>query len=142
MKKVLSHPHFWRISGLLLIDGLLFGLSDPQRVPSPMLAIGFILLVITLYQLMVGLLMAANWYGLPGRAHRRRQARVSTGVISGLIALQSIGELGLRDVLVLLPLAVIAYLYVSYAKAKPGKAAASGERQSVTGNPASLLSLE
>ena len=116
--KIASHPRFWLVSCLLVVDGLFFGLSDPQKVPSLLLAAGFLLMVATLYQLMLGLLHAADWYGLPGKAHRRRQARIVTGLAGGLIALQSIGELGQRDVLVLLPLAVLAYLYISYGKGK------------------------
>lgn len=116
--RIIRNPRFWRISGLLAVDGVIFGLTDPQQVPSLMLAGGFILLAITLYQLVLAVLHAAGWYGLPGGAHRKRQARVLTGLIGGLIALQSIGELGPRDVLVLLPLAVIVYLYISYGKAE------------------------
>jgi hypothetical protein len=137
MKNVLSHPHFWRVAGLLAADGLLFGLSHPQRVPSFILGVAFVLLVITLYQIVLGLLMIANWYGLPGRAHRRRQARLLTGVIGGLIALQSIGELGVRDILVAVPLALLAYLYISYGKSGKGKAVMSSRAQ-----PTSLLQAE
>jgi hypothetical protein len=114
--RTISSPHFWRVSGLLVIDGVIFGLTDPRQVPSFVLAGGFILLAVTLYQIVLALLHAAGWYGLPGGAHRKRQARVLTGLVGGLIALQSIGELGPRDILVLLPLALIAYLYISYSK--------------------------
>lgn len=130
--KIVSRRQFWKISALLAADALVFGISDPQKVPSWMLAAGFLLLMVTLCQLLSVVLMAANWYGLPGRAHRKRQVRVLTGVIGGLIALQSIGELGQRDVLVLVPLAVIAYAYISYGK---GQIAKSGARESA---PASL----
>jgi hypothetical protein len=116
--KIASHSRFWLISGLLLADGLLFGLSNPGRVSSWLLAVGFVLMALTLYQLLYGLLKAADWYGLPGKAHRHRQARTLTGLVAGVIALQSIGELGRRDVLVLLPLALLAYLYMSYGKGK------------------------
>jgi hypothetical protein len=114
--KLISHRRFQLIVLLFAVDGIIFGLTDPQQVPSIMLAGGFLLLAITLYQLLLGLLQAANWYGLPGSKHRKRQARTLTGLVSGLIALQSIGELGSRDVLVLLPLAFVAYLYISYGK--------------------------
>lgn len=114
--KLISHRRFQFIALLFAVDGVIFGLTDPQQVPSFMLAGGFLLLAVTLYQLILGLLQAANWYGLPGSAHRKRQARTLTGLVAGLIALQSIGELGGRDVLVLLPLAFIAYLYISYGK--------------------------
>lgn len=118
MKKIVSHSRFWLICGLLAADGLLFGLTDPHEVPSLLLAGGFVLLLVTLYQLFLVALAAAGWYGLPGGTHRQRQARVLTGVFGGLIGLQSVGELGIRDVLVLLPLAVIAYLYISYGKSQ------------------------
>lgn len=116
--KILLHPRFWRLSGLLLLDGLVFGLSNPQHVPSFMLAAGFLLLVATFYQIILAVLAAADWYGLPGKAHRRRQARILTGVAGGLIALQSVGELGTRDILVAVPLALLVYLYISYGKGK------------------------
>ncbi|HVV25419.1 MAG TPA: hypothetical protein VHC21_00055 [Candidatus Saccharimonadales bacterium] len=117
LTKLIAHARFRLIMLLLMVDTVVFGLTDPQQVPSFMLAGGFVLLAITLYQIILGLLRAANWYGLPGGAHRKRQARTLTGLIGGLIALQSIGELGSRDVLVLLPLAFITYLYISYGKA-------------------------
>lgn len=125
--RILKSPRFWRASGLLAVDGMIFGLTDPQQVPSFLLAGGFILLAVTLYQVVLALLHAASWYGLPGGAHRRKQARVLTGLVSGLIALQSIGELGPRDVLVLLPLALIAYLYTSYGKEERAPAMAPAE---------------
>jgi len=117
LTKLIAHARFRLIMLLLAADAVVFGLTDPQQVPSFMLAGGFLLLAITLYQIVLGLLQAANWYGLPGSAHRKRQARTLTGLVAGLVALQSIGELGSRDVLVLLPLAFIAYLYISYGKA-------------------------
>jgi hypothetical protein len=125
--RTLKSPRFWRVSGLLAVDGVIFGLTDPQQVPSFVLAGGFVLLMVTLYQLVLALLRAASWYGLPGGAHRRKQARVLTGLMSGLIALQSIGELGPRDVFVLLPLALIAYLYTSYGKGERAPAMAPAE---------------
>jgi uncharacterized membrane protein YccC len=117
MKKLLSHKRFRRIALLIVVDAVVFGLTDPQQVPSIALAAGFLLLAVTLYQVFLGLLQLANWYGLPGAVHRHRQARTLTALVGGLVALQSIGELGRRDVLVLLPLAFMAYLYMSYGKA-------------------------
>jgi hypothetical protein len=130
MKKLISKSRFWRIVGLLAVDAFIFGLSDPHRVPSFMLAVGFVLLVITTYQIILALLLVAGWYGLPGAAHRRRQARVLTGVTGGVVALQSMGELVVRDISVLLPLALLAYLYISYGKSKSAPAQSQGRGQS------------
>jgi hypothetical protein len=116
MKKLLLHSRFRRIALLIMVDAVVFGLTDPQQVPSIALAGGFLLLAVTLYQIFLGLLQLANWYGLPGAVHRHRQARTLTALVGGLVALQSIGELGARDILVLLPLAFMAYLYISYGK--------------------------
>jgi hypothetical protein len=114
--KLLTHPRIRVILILLVADSVLFSLTNPDNVPSLMLAGGFLLLTATLYCLALGLMAIAGWYGLSTSRHRRRFARITTGVVASLIALQSIGELSMRDVLVLLPLAVLAYLYVSYGR--------------------------
>lgn len=84
-----------------------------------MLVAGFLLLAVSLYAVLLGVLKIGSWYGLSSVKHRRRLARTTAGVLSGIIALQSIGELSSRDILVLLPLALIAYLYMSYGRARP-----------------------
>jgi uncharacterized membrane protein YfhO len=112
--KLLTHPRIRVILILLIADSLLFSLTNPDNVPSLMLISGFLLLAATFYYLVLGLMAVAGWYGLSTPKHRRRFARLTTGVVAGVIALQSIGELSARDILVLLPLAILAYLYVSY----------------------------
>jgi hypothetical protein len=52
-------------------------------------------------------------YGLRVK-HERRAAMISGGIIAGLMALQSIGQLTFRDLFVLVPLISIAYFYISY----------------------------
>ena len=111
-----ARPRPWLAMCLLVADGLFFGLSNPATVPSFALAISFILFVLTLYQLLHGLMILGSWYGLSrSKRTRRRLAGTMAGLISGLVALQSIGELGSRDVLVLVPLAIGIYLYNTYA---------------------------
>lgn len=81
-----------------------------------MIMVGFGLLVVTIYYLVYGLVSLAGLYGL--RAKRKQRLSLAlTGVLGILIALQSVGELGGRDILVLLPLAMLGYLYSSYLKA-------------------------
>jgi hypothetical protein len=114
MMKIVSHSRKWPLAVLAVADIVVFTGSDPRSAPSWVLFIGFILLAVSFYVLLLGLLKLAAWYGIsPGR-HRKRFIRLTAGLFSGLVALQSIGELGPRDVLVLLPLAVLVCLYLAY----------------------------
>lgn len=115
--------HFWRITGLLVADSLLFGTTDPRDTPSFMLIVGFLLLSATIYYMLDGLFALTKLYGLPVR-HRRRALRTMTLLVSGLLALQSIGQLSARDILILAPLTSLLYFYVAYSKAARQRAAA------------------
>lgn len=108
----------WYSAGLLASDVLFFVLTNPKTVAAPLLVVGFLLLTATIYILLKAGLWLGGLYGLPLGGHRQRLALFGTGVIGGLLALQSIGELTGRDVLVLLPLAVLLYVYLSYGRAK------------------------
>ena len=120
-----SHPRRWLIAGIVVADAVLFGTTNPHSAPSWLLVAGFLLLSLNFYLVLLGLLRLAGWYGLPVGRHSRF-ARTAVGVFSGLVALQSIGELSPRDILVLLPLAAIAYFYSSYGRGnkKPVETAA------------------
>jgi hypothetical protein len=117
MLKLLRHTRFWPGVVLLIADGLFFGLTDPARVVSTGLMVGFLLAVASLYYLYGLLLAAGKLYGLSfGRP--RRSAVFATGISAGLLALQSIGELSFRDILVLSPLALVLYVYLGYGRHK------------------------
>lgn len=113
--KFIKNRHVLRLTGLLAADGLLFAGSDVAKVPSFIVMVGFLLLAVTLYYFIYAGLGVTGVYGLKIRG-RRQLALYLTMITAGLIALQSIGQLGQRDVTVLLPLAIIAYLYSAYAK--------------------------
>lgn len=113
--KRFSHKRVRYGAGLLVLDGLLFGTTDAASVPSFVVIVGFLLLVLTFYSLIYGLLSLGGLYGIPLR-HSRQLAVYLSVVAGGLVALQSIGELSSRDVLVLLPLATIGYIYSAYAR--------------------------
>lgn len=100
--------------GLMLCDSLFFGLTNPNNVPSWALIVGFALVAASFYALLLVILKMASFYGLAKGANEKRVARL-LGVSGGIaIALQSLGELSLRDVVVLLMLTAIAYGYISY----------------------------
>jgi hypothetical protein len=117
ISRIIHKPAAWRLSAVLLADGLLFGDTNAGSANSFVLISGFVLVIATIYQLARALIAAAGLYGL--HSGRPRQLAASlTGLVSGLAALQSIGELSPRDVLVLLPLVVLAYLYSSFIRTR------------------------
>jgi hypothetical protein len=111
--RFIAHKHVWKFVCLLAVDVTVFSSTNARNVPSFMLITGFVLLVATLYYLIYNLLTFARLYGLSIK-RKRRLASVLTGLIAGLVALQSIGELNSRDTLVLLPLVIIGYAYSFY----------------------------
>ncbi|HSX45902.1 MAG TPA: hypothetical protein VLG27_02745 [Candidatus Saccharimonadia bacterium] len=95
------------------MDAAVFGASDAQKVPSLMLAVGFVLFLATIYHVFYGIMSIARFYGFRLK-RQNRFALYFTGVAGVLAALQSIGELSGRDIAVMVPLAAIGYLYSSY----------------------------
>lgn len=112
---LLSYKFLGPVIGLLVVDSIVFGGTDPQQVPSFMLIVGFILLCLTVYCLLRGLLALLQLAGLPLK-HRQRLLRAGTMLFGGCIALQSVGQLSSRDVIVLSLLTGLLYLYSTYAK--------------------------
>ncbi len=113
--RFIAHKRVQRLSLLLIADVALFGLTDAQAVPPLMLIVGFLLLAATIYNLLHGVLTFFRLYGLSIK-RKQRLAAYATGLIAGLIALQSIGQLNSRDALVLMPLVLVGYLYSFYSK--------------------------
>lgn len=101
---------------LLVLDSLFFSMTNPNKVPSVMLIVGFLLVALSLYALLRLLLAGLSFYGLPVRSHGKRVALLLAISGSLAIALQSLGELTARDVLVLGLLSIIAYVYTSYGR--------------------------
>jgi hypothetical protein len=119
-----SQHRKWPLAALLLADLAVFGGTSPHSAPSIVLFIGFLLLSASFYMLLLGALRLVAWYGVSPGARRRRFIRLSAGVFSGLVALQSIGELSSRDILVALPLVLMAYMHLSYGRREPATAKA------------------
>ncbi len=87
-----------------------------MNVASIVLIVAFMLTAATFYGLVQTAIRAFAWYRGKALKNSQRFALGATGLLSGLIALQSVGQLGSRDILVALPLAMVAYLYVSYGR--------------------------
>ena len=123
MKK-LSHLVLFRligrqtVAGLVLVaaDALFFTTTNPNKVASSVLIVGFVLVALTIYGLLRVMLAAAAFYGLPLKNRGRRIALLS-GISTAIgVALQSLGELTLRDVIVLILLTGLVYVYTSYGR--------------------------
>jgi uncharacterized protein (DUF3820 family) len=113
--KLLRHRKFILMTGLVAIDALFFGLTNPNRVPSLLLIVGFGLVVATLYTVLRLVLSIGEVYSAWFRRQRRPVGFV-TVVLAAMLALQSIGQLALRDVVVLLVLSAVLAVYYNYSK--------------------------
>jgi uncharacterized membrane protein YfhO len=119
MKQYLKNPKAWYLVGLFVADGVFFMGTNPNKVPSVVLIAGLLLLIATMYCVVRAVLMVAGLY-IP--ILRRRQHRLGifltlTGAV--LLALQSVEQLSVRDTLVIVPLAIVFYIYVTYVKTRP-----------------------
>lgn len=103
---------------LLVTDAAFFGFTNPNKLPTGLLIVGFILLGFTLYLALRSVIAGLALYGIRTGSHNRRLAVMISLAIIIMVALQSIGELTLRDVVVLLLLNVIIYGYISYGQTK------------------------
>ncbi len=115
--KVTHYTHFWYGLGILLADVIFFSGINASQIAPFVLIIGFVLLLLTCYILIYVLLSIARLYGFPIR-YKQRLAVYLSGVLGLVVALQSIGELTPRDILVLVPLATLGYIYAVYATAR------------------------
>jgi phosphoglycerol transferase MdoB-like AlkP superfamily enzyme len=101
--------------GLLIADLVFFGITDPKEIEPIFLIFGFGLLLVNVYYLLFALQKAVGVY-VPAIAKQRNLRFGVLSCLGVLLALQSIGQLSGRD-LVLVPLATLVLLaYFSYSK--------------------------
>jgi hypothetical protein len=113
--KNISYRKYVQALCLFVIDLIFFTSTNTTSDPSYLIIIGFFLVSLSFYCLTYIVLSLIKFYGLPIN-RKRRLSWYITALFSSLIALQSIGQLSPKDVAVLMPLAVIGYLYTGYAK--------------------------
>lgn len=112
----IHHRKLLLVALLLIADLAVFCLTNTAKTPSFMLIVGFLLLSATIYWAIRGFVRLAGFYGIKFK-RQKRITLVLTIALSLLIALQSIGQLGIKDVIVALIISVIYYGYSTYAKA-------------------------
>jgi hypothetical protein len=99
---------------LLLVDGLFFSLVDPRKAHALVIIVGFGLVVVTLYVLLDLLLMIVERV-ITLSTRTRRHLQDSITMLGGLLlAMQSIGQLTVKDMLAIIPLVAVLAFYLSY----------------------------
>lgn len=119
---LLQNRHIQVCAALIAADCLVFTMVNPRSASAVWLIGGFVLLGMTLFSVAGLFATVLRTYGDGVHRFGRRILRYGAAVCVILVGLQSIGQLTLKDVLTLLPFAVIAYLYFGYGKklsAKP-----------------------
>lgn len=117
---IIYRHSFWQLPVLFILDFAYFGTTNVSKISAFLMIIGFVFLMANVYFLIYKAIGLVRLYGLPV-VRRTRLSMYLTGAIGLLVALQSIGELSLKDILVMLPLALIAYLYQSYMRTSQQK---------------------
>lgn len=116
MKKILTNRHFQLCAGLVLADIIVFTSINPSSASAPWLIIGYLLLGVTFFGFANLFASGLRGYGKGPYVVGKRFLRYSAATCMALIGLQSIGQLTVKDVVALVPLAVLAYLYFGYGK--------------------------
>lgn len=103
---------------ILLADLLFFGLINPKNAASPLLFVGFLLLAASSAFFWYAVLWVSRvLVGRPKRLSRRLTIGLTVASVI-LIALQSIGQLTVRDGIVIAALLGIFWFYGSYYRRK------------------------
>jgi hypothetical protein len=118
-------PHAKRklieLTALFVVDVLFFSLVNPVQAHAAVVIVGFLLLVVTLYVL-IDFLLAVGERVIPFSHHTKRRIALATTLVAALlIAMQSIGQLTVKDVLAVIPLIIVLSVYFSYMLKKQAK---------------------
>lgn len=109
-KKLLS------LAVIAVVDILFFGFVNPTKSYALVVVIGFVLLTLSFWLVLDALLrLLRRVMRLPEPALRRSR-NFATGIIAVLIAMQSIGQLTVRDIAAIVPLVAVLLFWLSYQK--------------------------
>lgn len=103
-----------KVASLLIADGLFFGLTNPVRLPSVVIIVGFLLVTLTIYTIIRSCLGVFVGYSNLSGQRAKRISAISSLLIGVIVAMQSIGQLTLRDIIATFPIIIVVYFYFSY----------------------------
>jgi multisubunit Na+/H+ antiporter MnhG subunit len=107
--------------GLVIIDAAFFSSVNPTNAASLLLVLGFVLSVATFYGLCRVVCKLLSLYSRAIRAQQKQLVAVLSVIFGLSLALTSIGQFSPRDLLVIIPIAIIAYVYLLYSRGRQTK---------------------
>jgi len=105
---------------LSVADVVYFTVANPAKGGSTVIVIACVLLMASLYVYSRLVLAGGAWLLHVQFKRGRFVAWCFSGLGMFLLLMQSLGQLTLRDVLVVIPLAAVLYFYMSYASKREG----------------------
>lgn len=110
--KIPHKKQLGQLAAVIAADMAVFGLFNTRTASVFVLFVGFLLLSANVYILVKLGLKLISLYGIKTNGNQRL-AMTITGVIILVLALQSVGQINLRDVAVISVVASLIYLYLS-----------------------------
>jgi Ca2+/Na+ antiporter len=102
---------------LAAIDCAFFGLVSPDSNAFVIIP-AFILVMLSIFAILTLIVGYVGKMFVVKPSNQRRIVLMLTASIAAIIALQSVGQLTVRDVATIVPLILVLYLYVSYTKSR------------------------
>ena len=106
-------------AAVLVADGLFFGLVNPHQAPAIMLMAGYLLLAVTVLGAVQLIVQALRWYGGDTQRIGKQVLHYGAAALLLVIALQSTGQLTIRDIMTLVPLTILAFWYFGLRRPQP-----------------------
>src|ERR1017187_2554976 len=110
----LTSAKFRIIAPLLLIDVLFFSLINPTDSSSFIVISGCILVILTTYALVSAVTRLVAIFIPISVATQKRFTLFMSLLLVFMLLMQSIGQLSLRDLIAILPLLTVLYIYLTY----------------------------
>jgi hypothetical protein len=115
LTQVLKSKMIRLIVSITVVDIVFFSNISAQNANTAEIILGFSLFLVSNYAICRILVRTLSIYGLPIKNVKRLSVYLSV-FVGLIIALQSIGELTIKDAIILLPLSYLSYTYYSFLK--------------------------
>jgi hypothetical protein len=110
----LASAKFRIIVLLLMINVLFFGLINPTTSNSYVVMLGCILIILNIYALVLIITRLVAIFIPVSAATQKRFTLFMSLLLVFMLLMQSIGQLSTRDLIAILPLLAVLYIYLTY----------------------------